>query len=147
MCRGPLSAPLAAVPLAAAAPLAAPLSRPAQQSNLYQIPVNTTPQYTTVKINQKSGKYHKIPVKFQHCSVGDEARLELTDGPVGLALDCKDKVAVHDIGAGGHGDERHKVPRLERDEAGELFGNSLSLLLGLRTRHCLAVALRNRRAP
>ena len=76
-------------------------------------------------------------------SVGDEARLELVDGPVGLALDCKDKVAVHDIGAGGHGDERHKVPRLERDEAGELFGNSLSPLLGLRTRHCLAVALRN----
>ena len=59
-------------------------------------------------------------------SVGDEARLDLVDGPVRLALDCKDKVAVHDIGAGGHGDERHKVPRFERDEAGELFGNSLS---------------------
>ena len=75
--------------------------------------------------------------------VGDEARLELIDGPVSFAFDCKDKVAVHDIGAGGQRGERHKVPRFERNEAGELFGNRLSPLLGLRTRHGLAIALRN----
>ena len=68
-------------------------------------------------------------------SVGDEACLELVDGPVGLPLDGKNEVAMHHVGAGRHGGKRN--------EAGELLGNRLAPLLGLWARHRLPVALRN----
>ena len=80
---------------------------------------------------------------FLSVAVSDKACLELVDRTVGFALDCKYKVAVHNVGGGRNGSDRYEVPGVERNETRKFLVDSFAPLLGLRTRHGLPVAFRH----